>query len=479
MQNFFFGLSIAMLALAGCQKVDQLYPKGTQPNFEIQNEATLQVTGPTGEAIAGAKVLIGDASSARPVLTTDSQGRFTPPAGWKSVETVSIVAPGFIRASFYNQTAQGQKFQLRKIDKVANLEVKGVATGFGPYTTEKDGNVDFALVLPMLKKEEIYFFNESNVISNENDYIDVFGQRIPVPTNISLPQQKEKYGFFTFTLDKPNYRLKVSDPGVYQVMAIRARTTVKALKDRLPPIELLNEVIIGGGSERTVNVSEQGARADFAIGEMQFNSRMAVTAPDIPAGMVMLTMPLIQSAGLLYPSDVKSLKSRESRQLTVPATGATDLFNVVTAPDRIANPAASANLSPITPTSKSIRFLGLLNRPMGDMQKVVVNRPTLPNGAQPGGMYITLSKVDSQKLDEITIERTTRLWELYVDTWQEQIQLPKLPPEMGLGKAPNDRYRWEVSFMASDKNRVLQDSRDVIANFVQDITYVTRNSFDF
>lgn len=439
----------------------------------------MQVTGPNGQAIAGAKVMVGDATSGRQFITTDANGKFQAPSDWKSPEVVSILANGYTRASFYNQTPNGQIFQLHLADKTPTLEAKGVANGFDPYMVEKDGNVDLALVIPMLKREEIYFFNESQVLSTENDYIEVFGQKIPVPSNISIPRQKEKYGFVTFTVDKPIYRQKFSYPGDYQMMAIRVRTTVGALKDRLPPLELLNEVQVNGGSERSVNVSEKGAMQDFSIGELQFNAKMKVTAPtDVPNGMVMLTMPLVRSGTSLYPSDVKSLKAREARQLSVPSTGANDLLNVITATDRTKNLAASANLLDISNTSQTMQFLGILNKPTGDMTKVMVARPIVPTGIEPAGMYVSLSTVVSQMIDEVKVETTTRLWELFLTDWNEQITLPTLPSGMNLEKSPNVTYRWEVSFMASDKMKT-QQSRDVLSNLVKDISYVTRNSSDF
>jgi hypothetical protein len=476
-------LALFFFALTGCQNGHETFKTDSKSKFDLfgeENLAALTVVGPKGEPLAGAKVMIGDATSGRQFITTDADGKFQAPTDWKSPEVVSILANGYTRASYYSQTPNGQIFQLHLADKAATIEAKGVANGFDPYMVEKDGNVDIALVIPQLKREEIYFFNESVVLSSENDYIEVFGQKIPVPSNISIPKQKEKYGFVTFTVDKPIYRSRFSYPGDYQMMALRVRTTVGALKDRLPPMELLNQVLVNGGSERNVKVTDKGAMQDFAVGELQFNAKMSVTAPtDVPSGMIMLTMPLIRSGTTLYPSDVKTLKARESRQLSVPSTGANDLLNVITASDRTKNLAASANLLDLSNTSQTMQFLGILNKPSGDMTKVTIARPTLPTGVEPGGMYVTISTVATQKVDDVNVETTTRLWELYLQDWNEQIILPTLPSGM-LEKAPNVVYRWEVSFMASDKTKTAdQNSREVVSNLVKDISYVTRNSSDF
>ncbi len=478
---FFF---VSAFGLTGCQNAQETLKPDSSSKFNLfgdESAADLTVVGPKGEALAGAKVMIGDTTSGRQYITTDAAGKFQAPKDWTSPEVVSILASGYTRASFYSQTPNGQIFQLHVADKSPTLEVKGVANGFDPYMVEKDGNVDLALVIPMLKREEIYFFNESQVLSTENDYIEVFGQKVPVPSNVSIPRQKEKYGFVSFTIDKPIYRSKFSYAGDYQMMAIRVRTTVGALKDRLPPMELLNEVQVNGGSERSVKVTDKGSMLDFSIGELQFNAKMNVTAPtDVPNGMVMLTMPLIRSGTSLYPSDVKTLKARESKSLSVPATGANDLLNVITAKDRTKNLAASANLLEVSNTSQTMQFLGLVNKPNGDMTKVTVARPQVPAGVEPAGMYVSLSTVHSQMVDEVKVEITNRQWELFLNDWNEQIMLPTLPSGMILEKSPNVTYRWEVSFMAADKAKVASESsREVVSNLVKDISYVSRNSSDF
>jgi hypothetical protein len=51
------------------------------------------------------------------------------------------------------------------------------------------------------------------------------------------------------------------------------------------------------------------------------------------------------------------------------------------------------------------------------MQKVIVSRPSVPAGVEPGGMYVTLSKLEVKKVDEVIIEQTTRQWELFIENW--------------------------------------------------------------
>ncbi len=480
MKVFHLFLVVVGLALVGCQKsetdgVNSSLQK--PPEHGIGLLANSMVTGPNGEALAGAKVFVGNVSSGRQVLTTDAQGSFAPPADWKTPETVSVTAAGYTRATYYHQLPRGQSFQLHTADTIPSYEIKGVTTGFDPYKVEKDGFVDFALVMPMMKREELYFFNENQVMSPENDYLSVFGQKIPVPSNVSLPLQKEKYGFITVTIDKPAYHFKVSKLGEQQFVAIRAKSTVAALKDRLPPLELLNKVEAGGGALRTAVVTATGAALDFAIGEVQFGSKLTVTAPALPSDMIMLSLPLSKSGEFLYPSDVKSMKSKESRQLSVMAAGASDLLSVVTSPDR-KNRAASATMNSINASTPNLQFLGMVSTPTGDMQSLKVTPPTTPSGVEPAGMYVTLSKVDIKELDDIQYETETREWELYFDTWNDNLVVPQLPPDMSFSRARNVQYRWEVSFMAREASAMAFQSTSVLRNLVKDVSYVSRNSTD-
>jgi hypothetical protein len=479
-------LALTFISFLGCQRSQSPGAHNESNPIENLNDSTLQVVDSKGQPIVGAKVMIGDVSSGRQLLLTDKSGVFAAPENWTQAETVSIVAQGYIRTSFFNQMPRGQIYQLRVTDKTPSLEVSGTTDGFAPYMVEKDGNVDFALIASQFNKDDLYFFNETNVLSTENDYIEVFNQKIPVPSNISLPTQKEKYGFVSFTLDKPNYRLKVSEPGPQQFIAIRARTTVKTLKNQPPPLELLNEVTIGGGSQRTAVVSNKGASLNFAIGELQFDSKISVTAPEIPAQMLMLTLPLVQSGDLLFPTDVKSMESKQSRQLSIPSTGFKHLLNIVTAEDRLRVRGATANLMDASNISKPLQFLGLIPEPIASPEKITATLPVLPSGTEPGGMYVTYSKVDLTKVADVEVQKITRLWEMHLPSWSAQINVPKLPDGMGIDLSNNStetiKYRWEVSFMASDNVRVLSPdkklARDVLKNLVQDISYVSRNSVD-
>ncbi len=461
-------LALSFGLLTGCQQSHRqqgLLALEETIQGTAQNTASLQVVGPTGEGIARAQVLVGEIKSGRQVITTDEQGMFVAPDDWISNETVSIAASGYIPVTFYDQTPQNQKFQLRMVEKVPALEVKGVANGFAPYIADKDGNLDFALAMPMMTRDQVFIFNQTQVLSPEADIISVFGQKIPIPSNISLPQQREKYGLFSFTLEKPIYRLKVAETGAYPFVAIRARCGLDPLKSRLPPMELLNHVLINGGSERMAVVTPSGGKIDFEMGEQNFTGKVSLTAPAIPPGTVMVSAPLARSGEYFYPTDVKSLKSYETRQLNTTVKGNSDLLTILTSENQ-SRRATSAYLTSIGQQSKSLQFLGLFNVPTVNTEKIMVDLPTKPSDIEASGMYVTLSRIDVQKVGDAYIENTIRVWEFYLNNWTSEILLPQLPDGMGFRRDANVRYRWEINFMA----RETADAKE--------ISYVTRNSVD-
>lgn len=261
MKKLMMALAVPAL-LAGCS--DKKTPKtgdseGLAGLFWQQSANVISVRTFDDQPIKNAQILIGDALNSPfsgNFLTTDANGQVEIPAGWNTGMAVTVQAPGFIRSTYMNQEPGALTFKLRPSVTTTQYEVKGVTSGLP--VQDKDGYVDFGLVMPAFSKMALLSFDINNVISPQSDRIEAMGQDIDVPANISLPRQSEKYALFTITLDKPNYRIYYGNTGVNRVFAARGRfpfkSTVDALRGGAEFYELINSFTISGGAVRSSEV---------------------------------------------------------------------------------------------------------------------------------------------------------------------------------------------------------------------------------
>lgn len=84
----------------------------------------------------------------------------------------------------------------------ANVRIPGVVDGF--QTVDKDGLVDAALVVPSLSADEVIRF-ELNGLFGPKERAKAGPVTTDVPGNIYIPRQREKYGWITITLEKPEF----------------------------------------------------------------------------------------------------------------------------------------------------------------------------------------------------------------------------------------------------------------------------------
>lgn len=218
MKSVFLVLSSAIVVffLTGCSKDSgDTKPKPTelQGIGAFKAKEAIKVLDIDENPIARAQVLIGSSLNqpfANNLLETDANGVFLAPADWSQPLVITISAKGFVRTSFLQQLPDGQNFHLRAQAKAGRYEVKGKAQDF--IIKNGDGLVDFALVMVPLKKSDFISVNINKIVSPENDTISVIGQSVSIPSNISLPQQKESY-LLPVTLNKPIYRTYFPEEG--------------------------------------------------------------------------------------------------------------------------------------------------------------------------------------------------------------------------------------------------------------------------
>ncbi len=494
----------------------------------------IRILNEKGQPIVGADVLIGN-DLGQPFtnnqVKTDVNGAITVTADWRTALPITVSANGYLRTTFLNVSPEAHEFQLRVIDMPTQIEIKGVATGFGDL--KRDGKVDFSLVYPALTRRQLAQFDIDAMISPQFDEIKVLTETVSVPSNLTLPKQEESY-ILPITLNKPDYRLYVREPGTYRVMATHGQFPLKQvvgqLRDGKSFYEVLNLFKFMECGQSDVVVNDKASGQDVPVNQVTFNKTITVKAPAIDATQVMLSATMVDQGDLYFPSDIKRLQSGEQMSLNVPTGDNKNYIVSLLMPQKEAEKIGGIHTTPLDvnpePTAHPIdalkmafngltksfsiaigldqgadqnvlndgpgglsialnnetdsqpQFLGLVARPtLSGKSSVSFAPPATVAGVQPVATYVVLSLIDHVAVGNYKLERRYRMWELFANGWVTSAQLPSLP----LNFEPGKSYRWEVYFMgssqtaASKKDPALSDSN---AYFLDKVTHVSHNSLD-
>ncbi len=127
-------------------------------------------------------------------------------------------------------------------DNPSKLILNGSTDG---YQIENfDDKFDFGLIIPALKKDQILDFNLSSLISTKKDTLRTAGRTIKIPSNISLPKQRERY-YIILKIKKPNFSLPIhlNEPPETLVLlegSLPVTKTIETLRNGDPFFSIIN-----------------------------------------------------------------------------------------------------------------------------------------------------------------------------------------------------------------------------------------------
>lgn len=442
---------------------------------------TLKVIDTYGKVVAGAQILIGLAQNqpfAENFIATGADGSFQAPAGWTTAEPVTISAPGYVRATYMAQLPNGQTYTLRPAAAPKNLTLAGQTSGYN--IVDRDGIVDFGVVIPALTKQTLFNFDISSFISPQTDTITVIGNTIEVPKNISLPKQKESY-FLPIELNKPDYSLSFRTPGEKMIFVARGQfpleDVINEVRSGKEFYELTHLFNLKGGALRQIDI-QQDMALNIPVNELNFTATRQVKAPAYAADEVVLSAALAFWKGWYYPTDVKMLEASKTRNLSTAVGGTPHLVSILKRKDEMTMSGnmdrLSANLvtfdNGVVPT-----FLPLMEKPSikgaFNFQVKMITRPaTIFEGAQ----FSILSKVSTLTVGGKNIDVLENLWEVYSPTWLADTAVPQWPGE----QAPTGRLRWEVTLTGLPSQNAVQNV-ELGPKWLDAASHATRSSQDF
>ena len=318
----------------------------------------------------------------------------------------------------------------------------------------------------------------STLISSQNDEMDVIGQKINIPSNISLPEQTENY-FLNVTLNKPQYRMYFRSPGVKKVVTLRGQFPFKQVVDqvraKVPFTELINEFSIQGGSLKTVNVTGNTSK-NLPVNELNFRSSRKLQSPEFKDSEMALAIALTEDGGYLYPTDVKKLSSGQNQSLK--SNSANPMLLTVI---RRSSESQQGNMKDRLTAVFMPFSAGAQPKPLALIENPKLLSAThiqVPNtrpsaDVAPVATYASLTTVSENNLLYPEMESLQTVWEAYSADWVNEVDLPAWP-----GAAmPKGKMRWGVTLVGQSSK---VGTQPVIGPaLMETATHATHSSIDF
>ena len=461
------------------------FPDAINFTDNFSDAITFTVTSKDHNPIANADVtIITGAEQLHYAYITDELGQISLPNDLEKPVHISLSADGYIPNTSWNLNIANQVFTLDEEETTLELIASGVTKNYGRL--KKDGFVDFSLVIPSLRAEDIIFFDLTNIISPLSDKIkiDAIGQEYDIPSNISLPRQSESYLFFNIKFNKPEYRVKLSRQGKHNIVATHGKFNLKKIisnRNKSVLTFLDHFEFLSSGDEEAVFITSK-ENFDIDVNEVKFTETQTIEVGDYGEDNTVISVGLVEGNDERYfPSDVKRALANETKELKFPANiegskvlSALIKENTFDSDDDDDDSKTSASIPQMsvafTDPNVKAKFLELVAPPVIDEanNKVNITPPALPDGLKESNVLVILSEIEVIDEGSIQTEKKTHLWQGRSFTWINSFDLPEIAGTLD----PDKQYRWEVLFLAQDN-----DAEPPVG--FKNITHVTRNSFDF
>jgi hypothetical protein len=481
----------AVFFVMGCSKDDDGNPKpktGKLAEFLSATKSAFNLNGHKSSAFtvidqAGqplkAEILVGTALNdpfPNNLLQTDASGNADIPADWNTHQPVTVRAKGFVSVTYLKQLPHSMTFKMRPAPVPQRMVLNGVTSGY--QTQDFDDQVDFGLIIKGMSKAELLAFDINKVISADNDKFTVAGQELEIPSNVSLPRQKERY-MIPITMDKNPYHLAVNQPGAQKIMVLRGRFPFKQVVDEMRSnknfVDLINEFTLDGGAIRDINVLGGKQTLNLDVSELNFNSKVSVTAPSFASDEIVMGLVAQDMNGVLMPTDVKKFTSGQTMSLKAMNPSKSYVLKVLKRQSDF-EAASNSNADRLSAIYAAVGqkisspFLSLIENPKVQGQQLILDSPKPVAGVVPYATYLVLSELQDVDMNGTTVKVPLHRWEIYADDWINQVDLPQQP----LSNGTSPKWRWEVSFLGG------VDSAAVLGpDMIQKTTHVTRSSTDF
>lgn len=449
-----------------------------------KQNVTINVVDSANHPISHARVLIGSHQGhpfKNNYLLTDENGQvFINRNDWTTPAHVTADATGFIRQTMLSQKPGNIVIRMSPSQLRQKAKIAGVVTGLP--VADGDKNIDFGLIMSSLTKADLFNFDIANVISPYSDTLAAMGQEFDVPSNVSIPKQKERY-IINITLDKPVYSLYTSNLGTKRLFAAAGRFEFKPVVDELragkPFYDLINYFNLSGGTLREVNVASAETPLNFPAKELNFTRKVAVKSPKINSDELFLSLAANEVSGQLVPTGVRKMNSNETAELTAIENAPLFLVNAIKRQTEFMGnvPGGDRITASMLPFKANLdpQLLPLIANPaVSNNDGYVMKTPQVTAPPQMTRLALSgaISDVFTETVGDKTITTLVKRWEVVGTDWPEQVALPNWPLD---SQDQTQKKRYEVNLIGGLNAKTFELGDDL----VQAATHVTRSSVDF
>lgn len=386
----------------------------------------------------------------------------------KTTSMLSIVLASFLLTGCFSKSSDlistnknTTAAAITTIDKSSSVELRGSTTGYG--TLREDGRADFGLVLKSFNRQDLFQIELDDLMSTSTDRISVFGYNLDLPSNVALPDQRERY-IFSIRLNKPQYRIYF-EPG--------KETSAIILHGQFPFSDVIDGFRNGtsllqlAGLFNILSYTEHvGAAFDtpqviqqnLSVGQNPLTETQTVSAPQsVPRDFSFVAVSLLKSShGQNYfPTDIKVVAPHRSAQIKVERQRSalfTGLFH---------SSFADSDAKGLSRYKMSLQFsadAASVQAPLGFVENLAYQNAQLSfqSPALPAGLYDIGTSV--QVFDSQTGEQVFTAYEL--GTWNQSIDMSDFESLRQAGK----KYRLEVSLHATTSNDIPTSDESLFEN---------------
>ena len=204
----------------------------------------------------------------------------------------------------------------------SQFTLAGNTSGYGSLRT--DGIADFGLVLKSFTKSDLFQIELNDLMSTEFDKISIIGSSIDIPSNVALPQQRERY-ILSINLNKPTYKIQFDEDDDQQLVLLHGQfpfsDVVQGFRNDQPLLKLADKFNILSFSEyQFSNDTFKNLNLDLVAGQKTHSTQFQARAPQsFNSEYSFVVVALDQKQDVFLANNLTVLGRNEVRNLKITA----------------------------------------------------------------------------------------------------------------------------------------------------------------
>lgn len=444
----------------------------------------IQISNDQGQMIPDARLLLGDLNTAGTNwLAANENGQIAIPKAWTQNQDVTVDAPGYTRVTVKDQAPKAVNIVLRKKSLLPLLSLRGTVSGI--TTKDKDGYIDFGIVLDSMTRYDLLNFSVNKIVSPWTEKISAAGFDFPVPQNIYIPKQKESY-FISVTIQKPWFNLNYDTYGNKSIYTIQGRFPMKKVisevQNKKPYYELVNLFEFSSAGQLPYGFSSIIPSPIVESTQFKLDKAYTITAPKVAQGQVALGISAFKENFTFQPLDVKYMQSEQSTKFKSTATTTPYFIGVIKNSNEFEGDSATTERMSVSIDSPSapMTYLPLMNQPTWvSTSNLQIDMPSiLPTDYEDQGMVVVVSELQNLNLpDGKTAKYKIPVWEIHAPQWANYLAIPNIDTPSTTPK------RVEVTLLAKKVDNSGQQNPVTIISTneerVENSTHFTKSARDY